>query len=92
MTMSDDEIAQILPSHLDFRRMRSAVAAFVTADREGMDLAMAEANSDGRSMNFITALMWQLVVAYDLHNTDNLAQWRQGILYHAQHEGESTHE
>lgn len=76
---------QLFPDDSDMAAMRAAVAAYVTGDLVGIDVALADAQKRGRSMQFIAASWAQLAHAYDLVGQESdqaLAEWREGILFH----------
>jgi hypothetical protein len=73
----------LFPNDSDMAAMRAAVTAYVTGDIQGVEVALADAQHRGRSMQFITAAWAQLAHAYNLVESDEaLADWRQGILFH----------
>ena len=81
----------LLPSDEDMAAMRAAVAAYVTGDFVGVDMALADAQERGRPMQFIAAAWAQLGHAYDLlESHEALQDWRQGILHHIQHSTEEN--
>lgn len=80
----------LLPSDDDMAAMRAAVAAYVTGDFTGIDMALADAQARGRPMQFIAAAWAQLGHAYDLlESPEALQDWRNGILHHIQHNEEN---
>ena len=73
----------LLPNDADMAAMRAAVAAYVTGDFPGIDMALADAQAQGRSMQFIAAAWAQLAHGYDLLTSpEALEDWRAGILRH----------
>jgi len=88
-----EAIEAIAPRHLDYGRMRRLVAALVTSDGPGIADVMNEAALDGGVFRLLTAAGAQLGVDHRLDDPENLAVWRQGILYHLQQsEDDQTHE
>jgi hypothetical protein len=83
----------LLPDDADMAAMRAAVAAYITGDFHGIEVALADAQHRGRSMQFIAAAWAQLAHAYNLVESDEaLADWRQGILFHLAAEEDKSDE
>lgn len=83
----------LLPDDNDMAAMRAAVAAYITGDFTGIDMALADAQERGRPMQFIAAAWAQLGHAYDLLDSpEALDDWRAGILYHLTREDTENNE
>ncbi len=85
-----EQIEAIAPTHVDFARMRRFVSAFATTDGVGISDVMNEATRAGRMLQLLGAAAAQLAIEHELDQPENLADWRQGILYHL-NESEEDH-
>ncbi|MCH9732270.1 MAG: hypothetical protein K0U84_21815 [Actinomycetia bacterium] len=89
----DEEIVEaIAPRHIDMARIRRFVAAVATCDGPGIAAVMSEAGEEGSTFRLLVAAAHQLAVEHDLGDPENLAEWRQGILYHLAQEEDGSNE